>query len=200
MFTRFLPWWSLRTIRAAFKKIIEAQDVPVSLPWPILLLTTALSSHRGTQQCSLTFQFLFVCPVCHISFSTSCHKDQYLGLAKIHSKLSNGSQHDKRLVFKNTVFSEYEPIKIANLILRHQELKKCYLYDTDNSSFLRSCFRASSKKNGEVMGVGPGVFPAGQFNTTVLHCNSMENWPHQAKGSKMRYLAGINKAVGENCF
>ena len=50
------------------------------------------------------------------------------------------------------------------------------------------------------MGVGLGLFPAGQFNTIVLHSNSMANWPHQAKGSKMRYLAGINKAVGENCF
>lgn len=133
-------------MRAALEKIVKAQNVPASLLWPILLLTTALSSHRGTRWCSRTPWFLFICPVCYISFSTSClcHKDQYSGLAK----LSNGSWHDKRLVFKNTVFSEYEAIKIASLILRHQELKKCYLYDTDNSLFLRLVSEPAPRKMG----------------------------------------------------
>lgn len=140
----------VRVIGAALEKTVEAPGVPVSLPSPILLLTIALSSHRGTQRCSLTSWFPFICPVCYISFSTSCpcHKDQYLGLAKIHSKLSNGSQHDKRLLFKNTVFSEYEAIKIANLILRHQDLKKCYLYATDNSLFLRPVSEPAESKLG----------------------------------------------------
>lgn len=201
MFPRLLPWWS-QTHQAGLEQTVEAQSVSVSLPSPVLLLTTVLSPHSWTQWCSLTSWFPFICPVCYISFSTSCpcHKDQYLGLAKIHSKLSNGSQHDERLLFKNTVFSEYEAIKIANLILRHQDLKKCYLYTTDNSFFLRPVSEPAESKLGEAMGMGPGVFPAGQCNTTVLHCNSAENWPHQAKGSKMRYLAGINKAVGENRF
>lgn len=181
---------------------MEAQGVPASLPRPILLLTTALSSHRGTQWCSPTSLFPFICPICYISFSTSCpcHEDQYVGLAKIHSKLSNDSQHKKRLLFKNTVFSEYEAIKIANLILRHPGLKGVLSLCHRQLFIFETCFRASSKQAGDAMGVGPGVFPAGQFNTTVLHCNSAENWPHQAKGSKMRYLAGINKAVGKNRF
>lgn len=67
---------------------------------------------------------------------------------KIHSKLANGSQHDKRLVFKNVVFIEYEPISIPNLISRHQELEKCYLYDTDNSLLLRAVSEPAQNEMG----------------------------------------------------
>lgn len=60
-------------------------------------------------------------------------------------------------------------------------------------------FRISSKQTREGLGVESGSLPAGQFSSTDLHCNS-ENRPQQAKGSKVQYLAGINKAVGGSHF
>lgn len=56
------------------------------------------------------------------------------------------------------------------------------------------CFRVSSKQTREGQGVESGSRPAGRFTRADLHCNR-ENWPQQAKGSEVQYLAGINKAV-----
>lgn len=60
-------------------------------------------------------------------------------------------------------------------------------------------FRISSKQTREGLGVESGSLPAGQFSIPDLRCNS-ENRPQQAKGSKVQYLAGINKAVGGSHF
>lgn len=44
------------------------------------------------------------------------------------------------------MFSEYEAIKIANLIWRHRDLKECYLYATDNSLFSRPVSEPAQSK------------------------------------------------------
>lgn len=60
-------------------------------------------------------------------------------------------------------------------------------------------FWISSKQTREGLGVESGSLPAGQFSIPDLRCNS-ENRPQQAKGSKVQYLAGINKAAGGSHF
>lgn len=163
-------------------------------PYTIKDLTTALSP-RETKGCSLPswFLFLWLASMFLLSFPTMAMKINTWTWHRFTQHLSDGSQHDERLVFKNAVFSEHKASKMA------PGIKEVLSMQHRQSFLFRICFRVSSKQTREGLGVESGSLPAGQFSITDLHCNS-ENRPQQAKGSKVQYLAGINKAVGGSHF
>lgn len=106
------------------KKIIGAQAEPLSLSHNSVVT-------RGDWMLFFTFFILVSLIRPYVSFVTSFsgHEDQYLGQAQIHPTLSSTME---RLVFKNAVLSEHKASKMANLISRRQELKKCYPCSADN--------------------------------------------------------------------
>lgn len=134
-FVRFLPWQSWRSLRKSLG--LKLNPLPISQQ----------RSHPGRLNA-----LLYLLPPCFsdLPLRFFCH----LLLWPRRSILGPGTdspnifKHDERLVFKNAVFSEHEASKMANLISRRQELKKCYQCNTDHHFFSCSASESAQSKLG----------------------------------------------------